>query len=62
MRDFFVQVNQVRSADVLYTMVTKKFVTSQLLHIYDVITCILASTWAQISDPRNSKTYSTDLA
>ena len=55
------QVNQVRSADVL-TMATKKFVTSQLLHNYDVITCILASTWAQISDARNSKTYSTDLA
>ena len=28
--------------DVLYTMVTKKFVTSLLLHHYDVITCILA--------------------
>ena len=28
--------------DVFYTMVTKKFVTSLLLHHYDVITCILA--------------------
>ena len=29
--------------DVLYTIVTKKFVTSLLLHNYDVITCILAN-------------------
>ena len=28
--------------DVFYTMVTKTFVTSLLLHNYDVITCILA--------------------
>ena len=28
--------------DVFCTMVTKKFVTSILLHNYDVITCILA--------------------
>ena len=28
--------------DLLYTMVTKKFVTSLLLRHYDVITCILA--------------------
>ena len=28
--------------DVFYTMVTKKFVTSLLLHNYDAITCILA--------------------
>ena len=28
--------------DVFYTMVTKKFVPSLLLHNYDVITCILA--------------------
>ena len=28
--------------DVFYTTVTKKFVTSLLLHHYDVITCILA--------------------
>ena len=27
--------------DVFYTMVTKTFVTSLLLHNYDVITCIL---------------------
>ena len=30
--------------DVFYTMVTKKFVTSLLLHYYDIITCILADT------------------
>ena len=28
--------------DVFYTMVTKKFVTSQLLRNYEVMTCILA--------------------
>ena len=28
--------------DVFYTTVTKSFVTSLLLHDYDVITCILA--------------------
>ena len=28
--------------DVLYTMVTKQFVTSLLLHHHDAITCILA--------------------
>ena len=28
--------------DVFYTMVTKTFVTSLLLHNYDVMTCILA--------------------
>ena len=28
--------------DVFYTMVAKQFVTSMLLHNYDVITCILA--------------------
>ena len=28
--------------DVFYTLVSKKFVTSLLLHNYDVITCILA--------------------
>ena len=27
--------------DVFYTMLTKKFVTSLLLRIYDVITCVL---------------------
>ena len=30
--------------DVLYTMVTKTFVTPLLLRNYDVITCILANT------------------
>ena len=30
--------------DVFYTMVTKTFVTSQLLRHYDVKTCILANT------------------
>ena len=30
--------------DVFYTMVTKEFVTSLLLHNYDVITCILVDT------------------
>ena len=30
--------------DVLYTVVTKKFVISPLLCDYDVITCILADT------------------
>ena len=29
--------------DVLYTTVTKKFVTSPILRNYDVITCILAN-------------------
>ena len=28
--------------DVFYTMVTKKFVISLLLHNYDIMTCILA--------------------
>ena len=28
--------------NVFYTMITKKFVTSLLLHHYDIITCILA--------------------
>ena len=42
--------------DVFYTMVTKKFVTSLLLRHYDVITCILADTWTQISDVHNSQT------
>ena len=28
--------------DVFYTMVMKKFVTSLLVHIYDIITCTLA--------------------
>ena len=28
--------------DVFYTLVSKKFVTSLLLHNYDIITCILA--------------------
>ena len=32
--------------NVFYTLVTKKFVTSLLLRHYDVITCILADTWA----------------
>ena len=32
--------------DVFYTMVTKEFVTTQLLRHYDVIACILAYTWA----------------
>ena len=30
--------------DVLYTVVAKKFVTSLLLHNYDVITCIYSNT------------------
>ena len=29
--------------DIFYTTVAKKFVTSLLLHNYDVITCILAT-------------------
>ena len=32
--------------DVFHTMVTKKFVTSLLLHNYDVITCISADAYA----------------
>ena len=29
--------------DVFYTLMSKKFVTSLLLHNYDIITCILAN-------------------
>ena len=32
--------------DVFYTIVTKRFVMSILLHNYDIITCILTDLWA----------------
>ena len=40
---------------VFYTMVTKNIVTLLLLLNYDVITCILADTWALISDAHDSQ-------